>query len=371
MLKIRNLFVENKGKVIDWIKYQEEKVESSARTLYFSVDVRESKYKLAPVDINLFPSGFNNLKDRLELLTKLFKKEIGEGKKIGLVVENFTRNEKYLDNVRVLKEALKAEQLLTIDSGKVVSWDAKEAIKLQGLDLIILNNDLTGGCPEELLEVWDKVVPSPEFGWYRRKKNDHLELYNNLVADLVRDLQLDLDPWLLSTLVERSEKVDFKKKTGLPEVAMKVDTILLKLREKYTQHSIKDKKPYVFIKSNNGTFGMGMMIVYSGDKILNINKKKRHSMALIKQGIKNHDVIIQEGIHTDLEFDGMSCENILYSIGGSLAGKLIRYNNKSNVESLNAPGMAIEHSDDIDFIDHFIASMVRLVTKIEGNNVQL
>ena len=43
-----------------WIKYP--------APFYTSIDIRNSGYKIAPVDTNLFPAGFNNLDKDLEFL---------------------------------------------------------------------------------------------------------------------------------------------------------------------------------------------------------------------------------------------------------------------------------------------------------------
>ena len=43
-----------------WVKYP--------APFYSSIDIRNSGYKIAPVDTNLFPAGFNNLDKGLEFL---------------------------------------------------------------------------------------------------------------------------------------------------------------------------------------------------------------------------------------------------------------------------------------------------------------
>ena len=43
-----------------WIKYP--------APFYSSIDLRNSGYKIAPVDTNLFPAGFNNLDKNLDFL---------------------------------------------------------------------------------------------------------------------------------------------------------------------------------------------------------------------------------------------------------------------------------------------------------------
>ena len=52
-----SLLSKNKNEITNWVnsKYK------STPALYSSVDIRYSTTKIAPVDTNLFPAGFNNL----------------------------------------------------------------------------------------------------------------------------------------------------------------------------------------------------------------------------------------------------------------------------------------------------------------------
>ena len=187
---------------------------------------------------------------------------------------------------------------------------------------------------------------------------------------MAKDLNIDCDPWFFSTFVDRCEIINFKQKIGLEDLAAKVDMMLIRINEKYKQHSIINTQPHVFIKANNGTFGMGIMVVFSGEDILNINKKNRHSMSILKQGVDNNDVVIQEGIQTSVKIFDAPAENILYSINNELVKKLIRYNRKkSNSQSLNAVGMEIESSDEINIVDNVIAALANLTVQIESKQL--
>ncbi len=365
----RDVLLSNSEDIIDWIKNKDTII--GGTVLYSSVDVRESKFKIVPVDINLFPSGFNNFADKIDLLHDRFSDLVGGKSKIALLVENFTRNRNYLANVEVLKQSLGVSELLTIDpeSMEVIKFSldgGKNVVNLDDFDLIILNNDLNGGCPDALLQVKDKVLPDPRLGWYRRRKHIHLELYNQLIDEMCNDLQLDTDPWLFKTIIEKCENVDFRNKNGLENLAEKVDEILMQIKDKYRQHSITDCKPHVFIKANNGTFGMGIMVVESSKEILSINKRIRHSMSILKNGVSNLEVIIQEGIPTNLRKVGAPMENVLYSINEELVGNLVRSNhNKDARANLNSVGMEISVSNIIDVVDEIISKLCNLTTKIE------
>jgi len=74
---------------------------------YTSVDIRNAGYKLAPVDTNLFPGGFNNLTEQMlplaiQAAMAAIEKICPEAKNLLLIPENHTRNSFYLMNVKQL-----------------------------------------------------------------------------------------------------------------------------------------------------------------------------------------------------------------------------------------------------------------------------
>ncbi|MEN9559395.1 MAG: glutamate--cysteine ligase, partial [Pseudomonadota bacterium] len=78
---------------------------------YSSVDLRMSGFKLAPVDTNLFPGGFNNLSPAfaplaVHALMNAVEK-ICPHSEVLLIPENHTRNTYYLQNVFALTQLMK------------------------------------------------------------------------------------------------------------------------------------------------------------------------------------------------------------------------------------------------------------------------
>src|SRR5476649_2395727 len=76
---------------------------------YCSVDVRNAGFKLAPVDTNLYPGGFNNLsEDMLPLAIQAamaaIEKYCPDAKNLLLIPERNTRNAFYLQNVARLMQ---------------------------------------------------------------------------------------------------------------------------------------------------------------------------------------------------------------------------------------------------------------------------
>ena len=75
---------------------------------YTSVDVRNSGFKLAPVDTNLFPSGWNNLTPEMlplavQAAMAAIEKICPEARNLLVVPENHTHNTFYLSNLLQLK----------------------------------------------------------------------------------------------------------------------------------------------------------------------------------------------------------------------------------------------------------------------------
>ena len=71
---------------------------------YASVDLRNAGFKLAPVDTNLFPGGFNNLCETftplsIQAASVAIEKFCPDAKKILIIPENHTRNTFYLNNL--------------------------------------------------------------------------------------------------------------------------------------------------------------------------------------------------------------------------------------------------------------------------------
>src|SRR5471030_1801457 len=78
---------------------------------YCSVDLRNSGFKLAPVDTNLFPGGFNNLNPAflplcVQAVMSAVQRICPDTRRFLLIPENHTRNLHYLQNVAVLRRIL-------------------------------------------------------------------------------------------------------------------------------------------------------------------------------------------------------------------------------------------------------------------------
>jgi glutamate--cysteine ligase len=328
-----------------------------------SVDLRHSGLRLAPVDTNLYPAGFNNLSPAAQaraarFIVRFFTERYPAARRAVIIPENHTRNLFYLENLATLLEifartgiearlgSLAANgqplELQTASGKKITQYPLArddDRLLIEGFspDVVIMNNDMTSGAPEMLKNLEQPVLPPVSMGWWQRRKSVHFGAYKQLIDDFCK--QFDLDPWLMSAGFQRCGMVDFKESTGLECVARDIESLLVVTRAKYKEYGITDE-PYVYVKAESGTYGMGVMMVRSGGEILDLNKKARNKMQVIKEGARVSEVIIQEGIPTIDRVNGKPAEPVVYMIDGIPVGGMYRVNAERDAYgNLNASGM--------------------------------
>lgn len=357
-----DLIATKKTELDDWFDRQ---YLSTPSCFYSSVDVRDSGYKIAPVDTNLFPAGFNNLTnagiDRAIAQAKTyFTHYYPACKKIILIPENHSRNSFYFANVAALKSILKqADQdveiaLIVKDASlleeiktNAATLSVQQALRSDNKiittgfipDLILLNTDLTSGIPEELASISQPVIPNPNLGWHQRTKSKHFTAYDQVIDDFCQ--HFGLDKFLLSTTHYCCGKIDFKEQKGVECVALAVDKAIYHLQKKYQEYGITDQ-PYVYIKAERGTYGMGIMTATSSEDVFAINKKIRNKMDVIKEGMINSEVIIQEGVRSINKIDTHAAEPLVYLLNGEVIDCFFRSNpSKDDLGNLNSKGAII------------------------------
>lgn len=121
------------------------------------------------------------------------------------------------------------------------------------------------------------------------------------------------------------------------------------MRRKYKEYGINEK-PFVVIKPDNGTYGMGIMTVRDAKELDALNRKTKNKMAVIKDGQTVSDVIIQEGVLTQERVNDAVAEPVVYMMDRYVVGGFYRMHAERGVdENLNSPGasfvpLAFEHS---------------------------
>jgi len=340
---------------------------------YCSVDLRNSGFKLAPVDTNLFPGGFNNLNPAflplcVQAAMVAVEKICPEAKNLLLIPENHTRNQFYLQNVARLAAILHhtglnvrigsllpeitAPTTLDLPDGQSLTLEPLKRFGTPGADglgrrlgledfdpcAVLLNNDLSAGVPPILQNLHEQfVIPPLHAGWHVRRKSRHFTAYQQVAREFAG--MLDLDPWLLNPDFEVCGAVNFQDRTGTECLASNVDTLLYRIRSKYKEYGI-DSTPFVVVKADAGTYGMGIMTVKDASEVKELNRRQRNKMSVVKEGLQVTEVIIQEGVPTCETVNAGVAEPVVYMIDRHVVGGFYRLHTERGIdENLNAPGM--------------------------------
>ena len=336
---------------------------------YCSIDLRNAGFKLAPVDTNLFPAGFNNLNPQLFSLyiaaaQSTLENQFPGCERIVLIPENHTRNVHYLESLNQLKEILSkagyqvriGSLLPELTSAKTFDLPSGQSICLEPLFpaqgsslleqfspcLILLNNDFSEGIPPSLKNLSPMIHPPLSLGWSQRLKSSHFRHYAGIATEFAQ--LVDIDPWFINPLFRNCGEVNFKEREGEEELAETIDELLKEIQVKYDHYQIKEK-PYVFVKADAGTYGMAVMAISNSDELRQLNRKQREKMSASKGRQPVTKVLIQEGIYS---FETMTdrqavAEPVVYCLGHHVIGGFYRLHQGRNYqESLNAPGMEFE-----------------------------
>lgn len=357
------------GEIAQWSQKQKEKLGDTPVPFYTSVDIRNSGHKIAVVDTNIYPAGFNNLCDTFAEKASLemkhyFRKWAPSARKILIYPEEHTRNIYYWKNIAALSHML-AEAGFEVKVGSASTLfphypytipleDMNQTVTIEKIgleqsvlktekfipDVIVLNNDLSNGVPDYFHKIHQPIFPSPLLGWYQRKKDSHFVQYDQLIGELASLLQID--PWFLSTLHASETGIDLTDAICLKRLQETADELLSHIRHKYFQYGIT-QKPYLFLKNNAGTYGMGITHITSGKEILDMGRRLRNKLTSSKGGVKVSDYLLQEGIPTADFYQGKPIEPVVYLVGGEGVGTFFRiHEQKNEMESLNAPGMSFQ-----------------------------
>lgn len=347
--------LEKSDEITNWMKKKRSEV---PMPIYGSVDIRDSGWKVAVVDANQFPAGFNNISkdDELKLSSLLhdhIQRENLDCKWVHIYPESHTRNQGYIENISTIKRLLEmAGYRCTVGSPELEGHGSLDGISEPLIldqvilskdsllvnnevpDMILLNNDLTEGILPGLLT--NRVTPPPNMGWQRRRKSEHYACLQNYVEEIA--VILEIDPWHLMTDWFVSENKCLEKESCRLKLATEVDVFLEKIAQKYNSLGI-NRKPVAFVKNDRGTYGLGIMAISSGEELLNLSNRKRNRLMYSKGGVEVENFLIQEGVPTSLfTTEGSPVEPVVYLIDGEAASWFYRVNSKkSDMQNLNSP----------------------------------
>lgn len=343
---------------------------------YSSVDIRNSGFKLAPVDTNLFPSGWNHLTEAMlplavQATMASIEKICPEARNLLIIPENDNRSPSYLASLAQLQRIFKMAGLnvrlgsispdikkpteIQLPSGQSVLLEpvvrTKRRLGVKHFDpcTILLNNDLSAGVPGILEDIYEQyLLPPLHAGWSVRSKARHFQSYEEVAKRFGK--MLGIDHWLIHPLFAKAEGLDFVQHTGMEQLASHVDALLTKVRRKYKEYGIKEK-PFVVVKADNGTYGQGVMTVRDAKELDGLLDTAGNKLGFVRDGVSAvSDVIIQEGVQTSERMHDAVAEPVVYMLDRYVVGGFYRMHPGRGVdENLNAPGssyvpLAFPHS---------------------------
>ncbi len=342
---------------------------------YTSVDVRNAGFKLAPVDTNLFPAGFNNLTDEMlplavQAAMAAIEKICPEAKNLLLIPEKQTRNTFYLANVQrlmqifqtaglnvrlgTLDEAITQPTEIALPDGSALTLEpllrTRGRLGLKNFDpcTILLNNDLSAGVPKVLQNLHEQyLLPPLHAGWAVRRKSNHFHAYEEVAKKFAK--LLGMDPWLINPMFAKCGEVNFEDGSGDEGLMSHAEMLLGKVRRKYKEYGIQEK-PFIIVKADAGTHGFGLMTVRDPKDLQDLSRRTRNKMSVGKDGPEVHDVILQEGVPTYERVNDAVAEPVVYMIDRYVVGGFYRVNaERAFDENLNAPGA---HFAPLAFAEH-------------------
>jgi glutamate--cysteine ligase len=334
---------------------------------YCSVDLRNAGYKLAPVDTNLFPGGFNNLSTEMLPLTvqaamAAIDKYCPDARNLLLIPETQARNPQYLQNVARLMQIFRQTGLhvrlgslspdvtqptpLALPDGNMLVVEPLvrspngRRLGLADFDpcTILLNNDLSAGIPSILENIHEQsLLPPVHAGWALRRKSNHFKAFDEVAKKFGK--LIDIDPWMVNPLHAKVSEIDLAHDQGTEALADAVSALLSKIKKKYKEYGMKDQKPFVIVKPDAGTYGMGIMTIKDASEVRDLSARQREKMSVVKDGLAVTDLIVQEGVPTFEKIDDAVAEPVVYMIDRYVVGGFYRVHAERGIDqNLNAPG---------------------------------
>ena len=362
---------DKREEIVAWMAQKRSEIDVP---IYGSVDIRDAGWKIAVVDANQFPAGFNNTSESdlphlTERIAAHIERHHPDCQWVHIYPESHTRNQGYVENLRTLCQLVeRAGYRCTIGNPELDGFDAlngihgplpldqvevvEDVLLVQGQqpDFILLNNDLTDGGLEGLST--KSVLPRPQMGWYQRKKSQHFDFLRPLIEEISEII--GIDPWHLICESFVSEEKCLEKEACRIQLARDVDVFLAKLAQRYAALGI-DREPVAYVKNNRGTYGLGIMTVTSGQQLLNLSNRKMKKLMYGKGNSDTEDFLIQEGVPTLMQTDaGAPVEPVVYLVDGDASSWFYRINpKKDEMGNLNSPSaLFVTSEEDSSFMTH-------------------
>jgi len=337
---------------------------------YTSVDVRNAGFKLAPVDTNFFPRGWNFLTNEMlplavQAAQAAVEKICPEARNLLIIPENQSNRTFYLANVAQLARifqmaglnvkigsidpSIKSPKKVELPNGDTVCLEpvvrSKRRLGLKNFDpcTILLNNDLAAGTPGILEDLHEQyLLPPLHAGWSVRRKSNHFHSYEEVSKRFGK--LLGIDPWLIQPIWGKVDDVDFARAENTDALTAQVDAVLGKVRRKYKEYGINEK-PFVIVKADNGASGLSITTVRDAKEIEPLVARTRQKKGADKTpaaeglAVGSTDVVVQEGVLTHERVHDGVAEPVVYMMDRYVVGGFYRVHpDRGSDENLALPG---------------------------------
>jgi glutamate--cysteine ligase len=328
---------------------------------YTAVDVRNAGFKLAPVDTNFYPGGWNNLTPAMlplavQAAQAAIEKICPEARNLLIVPENHARSTFHLNNLAQLRRIfnmaglnvrigsispeIKKSTTLELPGGESITLEpvirTKGRLGLKDFDpcTILLNNDLRAGVPGILEDVNEQyLLPPLHASWTTRRKSTHFKAYEEVAKRFGK--LIGVDPWLINPMFDKYGQVDLATSAGIEALVQRVEAMLTKVKKKYKEYGIKER-PFVVIKADNRTSGNAILSVRDTK---DLEAKLRTMGAGLEAAPVPLELILQEGVLTNERVNDAVAEPVVYLMDRYVVGGFYRMHaERGQDENLSAPG---------------------------------
>ena len=331
---------------------------------YSSVDLRNAGFKLAPVDTNLYPAGWHNLRPEMlplavQAAMAAIEKICPEARNLLLIPENHSSNTFYLSSVAQLRRifhmaglnvrigsidpTIKKTTTMILPDGQSVTLEpvlrGKRRLGVKDFDpcTILLNTDLRAGVPGILEDLHEQyLLPPLHAGWTTRRRSKHFKCYEEVAKRMGK--LLGVDPWLINPMFEKCAGVQLAQGFDTECMHTRIDALLAKIRRKYKEYGIKEK-PFVVVKADNGPHDFGILTVHDVKELPALSEKMQRQTRNLSAAEQTHDILIQEGVLTQERMNDAVAEPVVYMMDRYVVGGFYRIHaHRGTDENLNTPG---------------------------------
>ncbi|HEY1044132.1 MAG TPA: glutamate--cysteine ligase [Telluria sp.] len=333
---------------------------------YASVDLRNAGFKLAPVDTNLFPGGFHHLATEMlplavQAAMAAIDKYCPDARNLLVIPETRPCGPSYLQNLARLMQIFRQTGLhvrfgsldpevtqptpLALPDGNMLVVEPLvrspngRRLGLADFDpcTILLNNDMSEGVPPILENLHEQaVLPALHAGWAVRRKSNHFTAYDEVAKKFGK--LIGVDPWMINPFHAKCSGVNLEENDGVECLADNVSQVLSKIKKKYKEYGMRELKPFVIVKPEQGTCGTGIWTIRDASEIRDL--AARHAaMPRLKGGVPVSEMFVQEGVPTFESIEDAVAEPVVYMIDRYVVGGFYRIHAEKGVDqNLNAPG---------------------------------